>query len=280
MKKSKTKNHQKEVITISRKIRRIVLLPDIHYPHYNHEAFQAVLKFIKWFKPNEVNLMGDAMNMDTVDHWKRDKGNLKYFEGKRMKVEYEEFDKEILRPIEKAISKNCKKTYMGGNHEEWAEQFVEREPQFEGLVEPEICLRLKERNWEWIPYTVRDKQSDTWKRGMKKYGKLTVFHGQYTNKYHATKTASQFSGSVAYGHSHDRQMATSTTQDDYRSYHTAQSIGCLANLSPQFLKGRANKWVNSFGVLYVRKGGDFNLYVPIIIKGQFIYAGKLFDGNK
>lgn len=260
------------------RIKRVVLLPDIHYPHHNPEAFRAVLKFIKWFNPHEVNLLGDAMNMDTVNHWKRDKGNRMYFEGKRMNVEYQGFDRDILKPIEKAIPKSCKKVYMGGNHEEWVNDAVAKFPQLEGMIEPEICLHLKERNWLWIPYIIHN-EDGTWKRGTREYGKLIVFHGQYTNKYHSFKTASQFSKSVAYGHTHDIQVYTTTTQDDYQSYHTAQSIGCLANLSPQYLKGRANKWVNSFGVLYVRKGGYFNLYTPIIVKGKFVYAGKLFDGN-
>lgn len=259
------------------KFKKIVLLPDIHYPHHNVEAFRAVLKFIKWFKPDEVNLLGDAMNMDTVNHWKRDKGNQLYFEGKRMKAEYEGFDRDILRPIEKAIPKHCVKVYMGGNHEDWVNEVIEKNPQLQGMIEPEIALNLKKRNWIWIPYIIHN-NDDSWKRGMREYGKLVVFHGEYTNKYHAFKTASSFSKSVVYGHTHDIQMYTTTTQDDYTSFHTAQSIGCLANLSPEYLKGNFNKWVNAFGILYLRENGYFNLYTPIIVKGKFIYAGKIFEG--
>ncbi len=260
------------------RIKKVVLLPDIHYPHWNPTAFKAVLKFIKWVKPNEVILLGDAMNMDTVNHWKKNKGDILYFEGKRMRTEYANFDRDVLKPIERAIGKNAKKIYMGGNHEDWVNQVVDKFPQLQGMVEPDICLKLHERNWIWIPYVVNNADG-TWKRGTYTIGKLLVFHGQYTNKYHSAKTASQFSKSVAYGHTHDIQMSTSTTQDDYMSYHTAQSIGCLANLSPEFLQGRANRWVNAFGIVYLRKGGYFNLYVPIIVKGKFVYAGKIFDGN-
>ena len=78
---------------------------------------------------------------------------------------------------------------------------------------------------------------------------------------------------------HDFQAYTKIFADDI-GYHTAQSIGCLCNKSPAFKWGKANRWVNAFGIIYLRESGMFNLYVPIIIEGKFVYAGKLFDGNK
>ena len=117
------------------------------------------------------------------------------------------------------------------------------------------------------------------RRGIKQYGKLLVFHGIYANKYHAAKTADTFSKSCAYGHTHDIQSYTKVHIDDYKDYHTAQSIGCLCNTSPAFMRGRGNRWVNSFGVLYLQSDGHYNLYTPIIVKGKFVYAGKLFGGK-
>jgi hypothetical protein len=37
-----------------------------------------------------------------------------------------------------------------------------------------------------------------------------------------------------------------------------------------------NRWVNAFGVLYVRDDGLYNLYVPVIINGKFVFEGKIF----
>lgn len=258
---------------------KVVLLPDFHHPHHNKIAVNAVFKFIKWFKPHAVNIIGDGMNMDSVNHWKQERGNKKYFEGKRLLKEYEGFDKDILTTIEGIIPKGCEKTYMGGNHEDWVNALIDKNPQLEGLVEPEIALHLAERNWEWIPF-LNWTNSNNCIRGIKRYGKLLVIHGQYTNKYHAQKTAETFSKSVVYGHTHDIQSYTKVTVDDNRDYHTAQSIGCLCERSPEFLRGGMNRWVNAFGVLYVREDGMYNLYVPIIIRGKFVFDGRLFDGNK
>lgn len=261
-------------------IKRVVLLPDFHHPHHEKKAVSAVFQFIKQFKPHAVNIIGDALNMDAVNHWKKGRGATKYFEGKRLLKEYEAFDNDILTPLERILPEDCEKTFMGGNHCDWINGVLEKMPEFENMIEVEKSLRLKERGWEWIPWIKIDEKKDVYERGMKRYGKLLVFHGQYTNKYHSYKTVDTFSKSCAYGHTHDVQMYTKVTVDDHRGFHTAQSIGCLCNRSPEFLKGRMNRWVNGFGILYVRENGNYNLYVPIIIEGKFTFAGKTFDGNK
>jgi len=261
-------------------IKRIVLLPDIHHPHHNKLAINAVFKFIKYFKPHAVNIMGDAMNMDAVNHWKLSRGSNKYFENKRLSDEYQNFDDEILTPLEKILPKHCDKVFMGGNHEYWIDILLEKMQTLIGSIEVEKQLRLKERDWQWIPWVEINREEGTYRRGTTQYGKLLVFHGQYTNKYHAYKTVDTYSKSCAYCHVHDVQMHTKTTVDDHKGFHTAQSIGCLCNKSPEFMGGRMNRWVNAFGVLYVREDGNYNLYVPIIINGQFCFDGKVFDGNK
>lgn len=259
---------------VNKMIRRIILLPDIHYPNQDKRSMNAVFKFIKEFKPHSIALIGDALEMSAVNRWKMEKGSKKFFEAKRLKEEYDGFDEEILKPIEK-ICKKSEKIYMGGNHEHWINDVLEKLQQFEKMIEPEIYLRLKERNWEWVPYIVNDENG--YRRGVKQFGKLLVIHGHYTNKYHSAKTSETYSKSVAYGHTHDVQVFTKVFNDD-AGYHTAQSIGCLCKKSPEFMRGKGNNWVNGFGILYVRDDGYFNLYVPIIIKGKFTYAGKTYEG--
>jgi len=256
--------------------RKILLISDLHHPHHNIKAWRAVLQFMEWFEPDEVNLMGDGMNMDSSDHWLRDKGNLRAREGKRIIEGYSWFDQDILTKIEQ-VAPQAHWVYMGGNHEDWINAVIDKDPALEGLIEPEIVLNLAARGWEWIPWIVKRGNSVT--RGIKQYGKLLVFHGQYTNKYHAAKTADMFSKSCAYGHTHDLQLYTKVTVDDHKGYHTAQSIGCLCEMSPAFMKGRYNRWVNAFGVLYVNEDGSYNLYTPIIIRGKFVFNGIEFNGN-
>ena len=264
---------------LEERIKRTVLLPDIHYPCHHKPSFYAALEFLKWFKPNSVVLLGDAMEMQAIDGWKKQQQNIKYFEGKRLLKEYRSFVRNVLKPIEKSVPDNCEKTYLAGNHENRAYWIITKNPQLEGLIEPEKAMNLKRRKWEWIPYTYSDKGGNVYK-GMLKIGKLTVFHGAYLNKYHAGKASDVFSKSVAYGHTHDVQLYTKVHEEDPEDYHTAQSIGCLCSKAPEFTRGTPNRWVHGFGVVYTRRDGFYNLYVPIITDGKFVFAGKMFDGNK
>jgi len=264
--------------TLEERIEKSILLADIHHPYHHKPSFYATLKFIEWFKPDRVVLLGDALEMRAIDHWKQTQGNMKYFEGKRLLKDYKAFIKDILKPIEKAIPENCEKIYMAGNHENRAYWVVSKNPQLEGLIEPEKAMNLKRRKWKWIPYNYSDGAGNVYK-GMYKIGKLTITHGTYLNKYHAAKTSETFSKSIAYAHSHDRQLFTKVHEEDPDDYHSAESIGCLCTKSPGFKAGMPNRWVHSFGVVYTRSEGFFNLYVPIITQGKFAFEGKIFDGN-
>lgn len=255
-----------------KKVKKAILLPDLHHPFHNKRAVSAVFKFMKWFQPDTVVLLGDAMEMRAISPWKKKKGNIRANEGVRLLDDYQEFTKDILKPIEKICPK-ARKIYMGGNHEYWVYDIINRMPQeLEGAVEPEIALNLKERGWEWIPFIKNGR------RGMLKSGKLTLVHGHYTNKYHASKTAETYSRSVAYAHAHDLQSHTKVHIEDPNDFHTATSIGCLCDRAPEFLYGQPNRWVHAFGVQYIREGGSFNLYVPVLINGEFTYAGKTWRG--
>lgn len=259
------------------KMKKAIVLPDIHWPLHNKKAVAVVFKFIKWFKPDIVILGGDAMEMGPACHWDKEKGNLRKSEGQRLLKDYQGFDKDILTPIEQMCPK-ARKIYLGGNHELWAERLVDEFPALEGIVEVENALKLEQRGWEWIPYLVKQQNGGVHK-GLLRLGKLTIVHGEYTNKYHASKTADTFQKSVLYQHTHDLQMYTKVTVEDPNDYHSCFSIGCLCDRSPQYLWGKPNRWVHAFAVIYLQDNGAYNVYVPVIVKGKFIYAGQLFSAK-
>ena len=102
-------------------IRKIVLLPDIHYPKQNKPAVKAVFEFVEWFKPTTIALIGDALEMDSINPFKMSREDKKHFEGKNLIEEYKGFDEEILKPLEQICERSDKrrkpveKIFMGGN---------------------------------------------------------------------------------------------------------------------------------------------------------------------
>lgn len=254
-----------------------ILYPDFHHPFHDKKALNSVIKFTKSFNPDEIVIMGDAIDMACVNRWESAKENLRHFEGRRIKQEYEKFDEDILTPLEDSVSDKCKKVYLQGNHEMWIDVVIDKNPFLEGLLELEKVLELKERGWDWIPYITKKNNGENL-RGEYKMGKLTCIHGEYTTQFHTAKTVNSYDGSIVTGHLHDIQSYTKVTQNKNKSDSIGMSIGCLCNKSPLYMKGKPNKWVTAFAVVYRDSvTGDFNIY-PIIIKnGKFFFEGKLYQ---
>jgi len=251
-------------------MRLAVILPDIHHPYHDKACMNAVFSFLKDYgkKLSWLILNGDAMDCETVSHWMKDKA--RELEGKRVKKDYKSFDEEILTPLENSVSPSCKKVYMIGNHEDWIDQAISKTPALEGYYEVGTNLNFKERGWIEVPLN-----------GSYNLGHLTVLHGLYTNKYHAAKTLDIFGGkSIVYAHTHDKQSHTKVTPLEIKDVHEAVSIGCLCNRNPTYGKNKPNKWVHAFGIVYIMPDGQFNLYVPNIINGKFIWNGKIYGGKK
>jgi predicted phosphodiesterase len=247
------------------KFKKSVLLPDIHFPDHDKKSMKAVIAFIKDFQPDTVVFMGDQLTLDPVSFWNKGKPGLS--EGKRLLDDYKGFEEEILTPIIKAGKKSCQYVWLDGNHENRAAKFIEENPSVKGLIEPHKYLRLKERGFILVEHG-----------DLYQLGKLYVMHGEFWNKYHAAKTVETFENSVVYAHTHNPQTYAKSVPRDTNRYHIAWCLGCLCNRTPDYKVGKANRWINGFGVVYVRPDGFFDLFTVNINKGSFIFNDKMYGG--
>jgi hypothetical protein len=58
----------------------------------------------------------------------------------------------------------------------------------------------------------------------------------------------------------------------------AYSMGCLTDMSKDYLKGRPTNWTHNVGIVDIFKNGDFNLVVLDINDGVTTYAGEIIRG--
>lgn len=58
----------------------------------------------------------------------------------------------------------------------------------------------------------------------------------------------------------------------------AYSMGCLTDMSKDYLKGRATNWTHNVGLVDIFDDGNFNLVVLDIVNGITTYAGKIIRG--
>ena len=159
------------------------------------------------------------------------------------------------------------KCHFTGNS--WADQYIDKNPEMEGMIEPEVCLNLEDRGYTIVPFNE-----------VYRLGKLNIIHGYYHSKYHASKTLDVFEESICYGHMHSPQMHSKVKPMDSKDFHASYGLPCLCELAPDYMKNRPNAWINGFGVVHVMQDGSFNLYPIIIVNNKFIYNGKIYESNK
>lgn len=243
-------------------IKSAIILPDVHLTDKLPRDYIPVKNFIKEFKPDEIILLGDFMDVESLSSWDYDKK--RPMEGRRFKKEIALANKEL-----DYLQKHTKKiTYLEGNHEDRINRYLDKNPEMEGMIEIQEQLELKERGIKW------EKMNDLYK-----LGNMYFTHGMYTNIHNAKKHLQAFGCNITYGHQHGTQTAMQNMK--MQEPHMAYALGTLGDKAPDFMKNRPANWINQFAVFYWdNKTGLFNMYPINVIKNKFMWNGKVYGGKK
>lgn len=244
---------------------------DLHHPAVSWPTWNAMLGFIEDIKPAGFGFGGDQFNNECISHHTKNKPIYRP-RGAYIK-DQETFETKILTPLEAVLPKESKKIWIVGNHDDWEFQFIEENPELEGLVDRPKALHLEERGWRIVPLG-----------GSHKLGKLNVCHGEWltgignqAGMYPSRKAVDWLSGNVLAGHTHAPQSFTRVAPVQ----HTQKWMGWISPIlgatNPAYMRGRPSAWLNGFTIVEVHKNGLFNLYPVIVSGGKFIYGGKEYS---
>jgi len=237
-------------------VQKIVILPDVHLTDKVPKEYTLTKKFIKDYKPDEIILLGDFMEVASLSSYDLCKARL--IEGKRFEKELE-----IARLEINALCNLSKKiTYLEGNHEDRIERYLDDHPELEGMLEIPKRLQFTQNGVHW------HKMNTLIKRG-----KLYFTHGVYYGKYFAKKTLDDYGCSIVVGHTHRHQIMTSYPK--MQKYPMiCYGLGCLGDTDPSYKKNCPTGHINQFAIAEIGSKGYFNLYPITIINNTFIYNGK------
>ena len=247
---------------MNKKILKGIALFDIHYPEHDSGCINIAYDFTCDFRPDVFIFGGDQLDLNCVSFYNH--GKPKLIEGQRLSKEYEGFQKDILDRFNGVIKRGCKKYWFIGNHEYRITRFIESDPQFENLIEPEKRLNLK--GYNIIPFN-----------HVLTIGHMNFIHGIYYNKYHSFKHLVEYEDNIFYGHTHSNQLFTKTS-------HLANlpkqgvGVGCLCNKNPHYKRNRPSNWVHQFMFFYIMPDGTFHYYLPIIIDNHVVINGRVYTG--
>ncbi len=250
-------------------IRKVLVLPDIHYPYEDKKTMKAVEKYMASQKWDELIYLGDVLDFDCISSHNKHKPGLTA--NKSVKHDYDYVNKkfQLHRSI---VGFNCKITFIEGNHDQRVERYIEEFPQLKGSLEVAKGLELEKKKINWVRY---------WSKGTPyKIGKATFIHGRYTNDTHSKKHVQAYGTSTFYGHLHDRQLYSLTRNGDNKTI-IGESLGCLCDYRQYWTKGYPNRWQQAFGTFYFFENGHFTHYVTSIFDHKFVGPdGQVYDGNK
>jgi len=242
---------------------------DLHYPKWDKDTFGALTHFLSENKVAGFIFGGDQMDNEEISHHTKNKP---YYREKASYVKNEQgFERDILTPLEKLL-KGAKKIFIRGNHDDWEFQFIEENPQFEGLVDRVESLKLRQRGWEIVEL------GHTYK-----LGKLNVIHGEWLTgignqggNFPAKKAVELMSGNVLAGHTHSAQSFTKVSPVEHIQKWMAWIAPIGGRVNAGYLKSRPTAWVNGLVIIEVLEDGNFNLFPAIVNKGKFAYGGKVY----
>jgi len=228
---------------------------DLHYPYHSIRAITLAIQYGHDTGCKDFVFLGGDIH-DNADLSKFDKDP----EVRKYKEELDGL-KIFLDVIQREFPK-AKIIYKKGNHEVRTDHFLRRKaPELWGLKKFiwEGYLGLEERGIisveADIPLTI---------------GKLNIIHG---HELRGCSTAVNPARGVYLksmecmmaGHFHKTSMHTETSFS--RRLDTTWSVGCLCNLSPEWM--RVNKWNQGFASLDI-DGDDFTIQNERIIEGMMV----------
>lgn len=255
-------------------IKRAVAVYDLHFPVYHKPTVLAIFDYLKQNKPDVFVFGGDQFHMDELSH--HTKGMPLYRTRRAYANNLEGFEKNILNPLDKLLGPDCEKIWIIGNHERFEWDFIEENPQFEGVIDHVTRLRLIERGWTIIPLG-----------HAYKLGKLKVIHGEtlsgignQAGMYPSRKAVELYAGNVLAGHTHAPQTFTRVSPVEHTNKWQGHIAPIAGGVNPGYLRNRPTAWLNGFVLIDVFPNGQFNLYPVIVYDGKFAFAGKEYGGKK
>jgi len=237
--------------------RRILILPDAHYPHHDPEVMAVVEAAVAVLNPDEIVVLGDWLDAEN-------------FSGHpRLALEEQRFSylADEVAPCNDMLDKlqganySRRLVYIGGNHEDRVERFLANqgggpaEDLFK-LASPQRCLTYRvgkngepgdtrRRNFTYIPY----RGSGTLAH-YKITPNLIAIHGwSFAQNFNVVNQRAEPGLSIVCGHVHRRDVhyARSSVEGVERRYW---SPGCLCKLQPLYMASTPHDWVHGFSIVY------------------------------
>lgn len=246
-------------------MKKVLLVPDSHWPNVDIRAWRLMLKVAHDLRPETIVTLGDLFDFATVSsHAKSAKER-----GQNL-IDEVVSSTPALNDLDKIPGVRTK-IFIEGNHEFRFDRYInDRAPELFGVTSVDKLFRLKQRGWKFVPYKQHFKLGEIW---------LTHDLGKAGQNAHRD-AALKFGGNAVIGHTH--RLAYEVRGSAQGKPHVAAMFGWLGDPKAATYMHSINAtvdWALGFGVAYVRENGyTYITPVPILPDYSVVVNGKLFKG--
>jgi Calcineurin-like phosphoesterase. len=252
-------------------LQRWIVLPDMQVPYHDPITLRAVERYMAAHRFDGYVNLGDLCDFNEISS---------YNDGAPGRVT-ERIDStfravnEILDRHQAIIRKRnpaARFVLLEGNHDYRATAYTEKHPELGKTLNVPLNLRLREREFEWVP---------SWSKGkLFKLGNAYFTHGLIVSRYHAANMAARFGVCIYYGHTHDVMEFPIVLHGADKTI-VGKSLGCLCRYDQKYLKGAPTNWQQAFAVFYVLPDGFYTEHTMRIFKHRFVGTdGVVYDGKE
>ena len=240
-------------------LKRIVFIPDCHFPYNDKRAWKLFLKAAKKFKPQAVVTCGDLFDFYAVSAHDKDPAS-------RLRFEDEvRIGKKALDDIESIGAKY--NYFIHGNHEFRLARYLQtKAPELYKMLSVDSLFDLKSRGWHVTQY-----------REHLRIGALNITHDTGKSGPNAVRCAqTDFEGNAVIGHVHSISVIYAGNAKG--RVHVGASFGWLGDVKQcdYMHKIKAlRSWQLGFGIGFLEDNGTCHLQAVPIIDGKCVVNGEL-----
>jgi UDP-2,3-diacylglucosamine pyrophosphatase LpxH len=251
------------------KVTRTVLVPDLHVPYQDVQAFRAVRSFIRDVRPERVIVMGDLLDLGIVSSFDKDPRSTAGLQ--------EQIDEggAVLDDLRSDAGRKAEIILIEGNHEfRMTKSLIRHAPAFmsltrsgEDVLSVPFLLDLKRRGIRWIP----SHESYDLHGYLVEHGDCASSYSGYT----ARRMVDKRRQSVVHGHTH---RLGSYWHTGYQSTVHGIELGSLIDRNSEAASYTTRpNWQTGFGVGEYVPEADFFQITPVWVNNaRFVFNGKLY----
>lgn len=246
---------------IGDRLRPVLVVPDVHAPYHDEDAWQLMLDVARDLKPEVIVCIGDLADFYAVSAHSKDPSRATRLKDEIRVVREKRAELDALGAKVKV--------FCEGNHEYRLGRYLrDKAPELFEIIDVPSILELPDNGWEFIPY--RDHK----RRGAMHYTHDVGAAGRYA----AFRALDMYQHSNTTGHTH--RLLYIVEGNAVGEAKVSASFGWLgdANQIDYMHRAKAKKdWALAFGVGYEDQQTGHSFLVPVpIVENRCVFNGKLY----